>query len=186
MAAHTSEKEHADTSEAAHVDRPLSDGDHTLGMRIVAGTRFVTIVPVLGLMVGSITLVIAAAFKTVSTVMNALQRTYDSKDLLVAFIEIADIYLLGIVLYIIALGVFELFVDDRLPLPSWLEFHHLNDLEHKLIGVVTVVLTVYFLGLVIKTPPSEALQVLYMGAGIGIVVAAVGFFMWASAKSSKH
>lgn len=160
--------------------------EHSFGIRIVAWTRFIAVVPVLGLMLGSITLIISASIKTVTTVLNGVTGHYGSKDLLVSFIEVADIFLLGIVLYIISLGIFELFVDDRLPLPKWLEFHHLNDLEHKLIGVVAVVLTVYFLGQVIKTPTGEAMGLLWLGLSIGAVLAAVGFFMWAAASSEKH
>lgn len=159
---------------------------HSFGIKIVAWTRFIAVVPVLGLLLGSITLIISASIKTATTIINGVTGHYGSKDLLVSFIEVADIFLLGIVLYIISLGIFELFVDDRLPLPKWLEFHHLNDLEHKLIGVVAVVLTVYFLGQVIKTPTGEAMNLLWLGLGIGTVLASVGFFMWAAAKSEKH
>jgi len=174
-----------DIESSKSADARPSTAEGRLGRRVIAWTRFIAIIPVLGLLVGSVTLVVSAGLKTITTVGKAFSGTYDSKDLLVSFIEVADVFLLGIVLYIIALGIFELFVDDRLPLPVWLEFHHLDDLEVKLVGVVAVVLTVYFLGQVIQAPLAQSRDIMMLGVGIGALLAAVGLFLWAMSRVKK-
>ncbi len=59
--------------------------------------------------------------------------------------------MLAVVLYIMAVGLYELFIDDNLDLPAWLVIHNLEDLKEKLVGVVIVVLAVFFLGRVIES-----------------------------------
>jgi len=73
------------------------------------------------------------------------------------------------------LGLYELFIDDTIPLPAWLQIHSLDDLKSKLVGVVAVVLAVSFLGAVIKG--MEPLSLMYEGVGIAAVVAAMGYFL---------
>jgi len=155
--------------------RTPTDREHQLGMRVVSWTRFVVVAPVIGLFVASIVLVAAASIRGVQVVASVLRGLMDLKGITVEFIEIADVFLLAIVLYIIALGLFELFIDDRLPLPEWLEFHHLDDLKEKLVSVVIVVLGVYFLGKVIEG--SDFQSVMYLGLGIAAMIAALSYFV---------
>ena len=74
-----------------------------------------------------------------------------------------------------ALGLYALFVDDTLPLPHWLEIHDLDDLKAKLISVVIAVLAVLFLGEVVKWDGQR--ELLGIGAGIALVIAALTFFL---------
>jgi uncharacterized membrane protein YqhA len=63
----------------------------------------------------------------------------------VAFIELIDLILLGTVLYIVAIGLYQLFIDPDLELPAWLQTSDLDGLKQKLLGVVIVLLGVTFL-----------------------------------------
>jgi len=63
----------------------------------------------------------------------------------VAFIELIDLILLGTVLYIVAIGLYQLFIDPNLELPAWLQTSDLDALKQKLLGVVIVLLGVTFL-----------------------------------------
>ena len=167
-----------DQDSQAYPTNPFDDPsqiDQAFGRRIIAWTRFLVILPVAGLFVGAITLVIRASIAMAEIVWHVGTLDAPMKDALVEFIELADIYLLAIVLYIMALGLFELFIDDRLPLPAWLEFHHLDDLKEKLVSVVIVVMGVFFLGKVIEGKP--ALELLYLGGGISLVVASLSYFV---------
>lgn len=156
-----------------------------LGKRVVAWTRYVVVVPVLGLFAAAVVLTARASLDLVNVVGGIVGQSLKTKDALVEFIQLADVYLLAVVLYIISLGLYELFVDDGLPLPKWLEFHHLDDLEKKLLQVVVVVLSVYFLGQVIKAKAGEFEQVAFLGVGIGLVFASIGVFLWAMSKLKK-
>jgi len=78
---------------------------------------------------------------------------------------------------------YELFIDDTLPLPSWLEIHNLDDLKSKLIGVVVVVLGVLFLGQVIAWDGQRDL--LGYGTAIALIVAALTYFLSQQPKKAK-
>ena len=156
-------------------DKNHLETDGGWGVRIAAWTRFVVIAPVIGLFIAAIALVIVAGFDVVEVVLGALAGRLETKEIVVEFIEIADVFLLAIVLYLIALGLFSLFVDDRLPLPEWLEFHHLDDLKEKLVSVVIVVLGVNFLGKVIESSDYQALM--YLGVGVAAIIGTLTYFV---------
>jgi uncharacterized membrane protein YqhA len=155
--------------------RPVGGPLNVYGARVVSWTRFMVFLPVLGLFVSSLTLVALATVDAVKIVLGILGGGIELKGILIEFIELADVYLLAIVLYIIALGLFELFIDDRIPLPPWLEIHNLEDLKEKLIGVVVVVLAVFFLGKVIEAKDYQA--IMYLGVGIAAVIGVLGYFV---------
>lgn len=142
-------------------------------------TRFIVMVPVLGLLVSSVALVILGAVETVHVIGSAItpvgQGGASLKETLVGFIEIADLFLLAVVIYIIALGLFELFIDSDIELPGWLQFNDLDDLKYRLLGVVVVVLAVLFLGRAIQT--TEAQDLFWVGAATASVIASLALFM---------
>jgi len=156
-------------SEQPEHDEPKATG------QLLQYTRFVIGIPVLGLFLGAITLTVMAGVETVKVIGHAITGELAKTDAVLHFIELADIFLLATVLYIMALGLYELFIDDSAELPEWLTIHSLDDLKSKLVGVVSIVLAVSFLGLVIKGIEPQALA--YQGVGIAAVVAAMGYFL---------
>lgn len=142
--------------------------------RLATYTRFVIAIPVLGLFAGAVTLTIMAAMETGTTIWLAVSGELYKTEAVLDFIELADVFLLATVLYIMSLGLYELFIDDTIELPDWLSIHTLDDLKSKLIGVIAVVLSVTFLGAVIKG--TEARDLAYLGVGIAAVIAAMGYF----------
>ena len=156
--------------------------DQRTGARLVGWTRFVALVPTFGMLVGAVLVIVAGAIKTGILALDFVRNPSDTKTVLVGAVEVADTFLLGIVIYIIALGIFSLFIEDRVPLPKWLEFHTLEDLKEKLVGVVVVVLVVHFLGRVIEAGPETYMVTMYLGLGIAAVVGAVGYFVASALK----
>lgn len=143
--------------------------------RLTAWTRFIMLIPVAGLFFGSLTLVTMAGVEVYRTIVEAIGGHLEKKLAVLEFIELADVFLLATVLYIMALGLFELFIDDRLPVPHWLEIHTLDDLKEKLVGVVVVVLAVSFLGKVIEA--QSARDLMELGVGVAAVIAALSYFL---------
>ena len=72
------------------------------------------------------------------TVTSSAIDVDHAKHLAVVFIELTDAFLLGTVLYIIALGLYQLFIDSSLPLPGWLRVNTIDQLKSKLVGVIVV------------------------------------------------
>lgn len=141
----------------------------------VSVSRFLILVPALGMLLGAVTLTVLGAVEVGRTIGSALQGHSDTKEFVVAFVEVADVFLLAVVLYIIAIGLYELFIGEIPGLPEWLTFHSLDDLKKQLIGVVVVVLAVFFLGRTLHG--DNALNLLYLGGGIALVTASLSLFL---------
>lgn len=147
-------------------------------LRLLSGTRYLIIIAVLCLLVGATALLVYGAVETVELLRHAVAGDdaggKGAKGMVLALIELTDLFLLATVLYVIAIGLFELFIDDRVELPPWLEIHDLNDLKEKLIGVIVVVLAVLFLGQVVAWDGERRL--LGYGAAIALVIGALTWF----------
>lgn len=156
---------------------PESESPRTRGrgQPAVSLTRFLVLVPAVGMMLGAITLTLVGAIEVYRTIMAAFGGQSEAKDYVIAFVEIADVFLLAVVLFIIAIGLYELFIGEVPGLPDWLVFESLDDLKSQLIGVVVVVLAVFFLGRALHG--DDALNLLYLGAGIAAVTAALSLFL---------
>ncbi len=90
-------------------------------------------------------------------------------------IKQADYALLATVLYVLALGLYSLFVDDRVPMPSWLRIHDLGQLKELLAGVVVVAIAVIFLGQALTWDGTTDL--LAPGLASAAVIAALALFL---------
>jgi uncharacterized membrane protein YqhA len=118
--------------------------------RILAGSRYFVILAVIGSFISSVAVLIYGVFIVVSTILHTFTQPElteeGARELSVGMIGTIDLFLLGTVLYIIALGLYELFIDDTLVMPKWLKIDTLDELKEKLIGVIVVLLLVTFLG----------------------------------------
>ncbi len=97
--------------------------------------------------------------------------SHQEGQLSIQFIELIDVFLIGVILLIVALGLYQLFIDENTALPSWLKIHNLDELKHRVIGVICVVLGVNFLSQVSEW--DGGVDILYFGAAIGIVLVAL-------------
>lgn len=153
--------------------------------RILGASRFLIVIAVAGALLAATTLLFygfAEAFQLVSTTVQSGEITRKgAKSLSVEFIEIIDLFLMATVFYIVALGLYELFVSTDVILPDWLEIRNLDDLKAKLISVVIVVLAVLFLGQVVTWDGQRDL--LGLGVGIAAVIGALTWFL--GVKTSK-
>jgi uncharacterized membrane protein YqhA len=145
-------------------------------------SRYLVIIAVLGSLAAAAALFVYGAAETFSVISRTIGKmdisSKGAKQLALSFIEIVDLFLLGTVLLMIALGLYELFIDNKLKLPEWLQIRTFDDLKNKLVGVVLVVLAVLFLGHVVAWDGSRDL--LGFGLAIAAVIAALTFFLMAS------
>ncbi|MFQ3632296.1 YqhA family protein [Roseiflexus sp.] len=155
--------------------------------RLIGFVRYIIVVAVLATLIAATALIVFGAIETFIVVRDVFAKgeftSKVAKSLLLSFIEITDIFLLATVLYIVALGLYELFIDDRVPVPHWLAIHTLDDLKDKLIGVVIVVIGVGFLGQF--TSWNGETNLLISGGGAALVIAALTFFLTQKSKKEK-
>jgi uncharacterized membrane protein YqhA len=154
--------------------------------RILASSRYLILVAVLSSLCSFITLLIAGALLIGRTIFQAIaEPNISSKGINVlslSFIETIDLFLLATVFYIVALGLYELFIDTNIELPIWLSIQDLDDLKHKLTSVVIVVLGVQFLSAAIEW---EGHDILSYGIAIALVTASLSYFLSQKSKKSK-
>jgi len=99
-------------------------------------------------------------------------------------IEIIDLFLVGTIAYITAIGIYKLFIDkSKIQLPVKIKINNLSDLENKIIGIIIAALAVAFLGKAAGTDDTSAL--LNYGGGIALVIAALSVFMKFNNVSKK-
>ncbi|MGB9751392.1 MAG: hypothetical protein C0183_20555 [Roseiflexus castenholzii] len=156
--------------------------------RLIGLMRYIILVAVLVTLVAATALILFGAVETYVVTRDVFSKgeftSKVAKTLLLSFIEITDIFLLATVLYIVALGLYELFIDDRVPVPSWLEIHTLDDLKDKLIGVIIVVIGVGFLGQF--TSWNGETNLLISGGGAALIIVALTFFLGQKSKKDKE
>ena len=148
--------------------------------RFLAACRFLLVIPVVGCVLLTAGVVIMGIGRIV-TAGAELLRTGDfsakaSKTMSLAVIEIIDLFLVGTVAYIAAVGLYKLFISNaEVELPMRLKIENLKDLEDKIIGVIVAALAVAFLGQAAGSSGSDAL--LNYGGGIALVIAALALFV---------
>jgi uncharacterized membrane protein YqhA len=157
-------------------------------LKLLASSRYLIIFAVIGAFVAATILLIYDIYDTFQLVM-LLDDSFENpakagKLLMIEAIQLVDLYLVAVVMYLIALGLFELFIDDRLDLPDWLEIHGINDLKEILISVVMVVMAVYFLSVVLSWEKGDT-SILYLGGGIAVMIIALTYFISQHSKKDK-
>ena len=154
--------------------------------RILARSRYLMLIAVFGSFAASVTLLIYGALETVITIGHTATvpvSRENSIQLILSCIEVVDLFLLATVFYITALGLYELFIDERIKVPYWLEIHSIDDLKTKLTSVIVVVLSVLFLSEVVRW--NGGTNILPLGAGIALVIAALTYFLSSQVKKPK-
>ncbi|MEO1409573.1 MAG: YqhA family protein [Bacteroidota bacterium] len=145
--------------------------------RILSRSKFLLVIACIGILVLAIALLAIGAYKVYHAMAELFTNGVpkESKAFLLNFIEIIDLFLLSTVFYVTSLGLYELFIDEEVPVPSWLHIKNIDDLKSKLISIVVVTLGVLFLGRVISWDGQSDLM--GYGLGVGAVIFALAFFV---------
>ncbi len=151
--------------------------------KIIGLTRYAVIVPSIAAILGALLLMAQGSIEVVLVIIDAVLYDAYLKDTIVDVLTAIDAILLGTVLLVIGYGLYELFVDTRLEVPTWLQVADLDDLKSKLIGVVVAIIAVVFVGVFVDT--NRAADVVSYGLGAGALVAGLALFALATRKDSS-
>jgi uncharacterized membrane protein YqhA len=152
--------------------------------RMVASSRFFVLVATVSLFIAFMAVMLSTIIVTVMTVWRAgIEQTYSQNEMIGKLIKQADYALLATVLYVLALGLYSLFVDDRVPMPRWLRIHDLGQLKELLAGVVVVAIAVIFLGWALTWDGKS--DILALGAGSAAVIVGLALFLWQAARERQ-
>ncbi len=147
--------------------------------KILGGSRYIVVIAVVGSLLASVIVTLFAGvqvFRIALEIILTSSQTDDlGKRLAVGATELIELFLLGTVLYVIALGLYQLFIDRNIVLPKWLTIHSLDNLKERLLGTVVVMLAVSFLGFVVAWDGS--INILGLGGAVGLVIASLAYIL---------
>jgi uncharacterized membrane protein YqhA len=146
--------------------------------RFLLSSRFLILIAVLGSLAASLITLVFGSIAAVVSVLEVIQsRDLGSKGvklLAVDVLQVVDIFLVSTVLYIMAVGLYELFIDPGLPVLGWLKVETLDDLKERLVTVVVVMLGVTYLAYMVDLKPGWS--ILDVGIATAAVLAGLGIF----------
>jgi uncharacterized membrane protein YqhA len=152
--------------------------------RMVASSRFFVLVATVSLFLAFMAVMVSTIVVTVLTIWHAaVEQSLSQNEMIGKLIKQADYALLATVLYVLALGLYSLFVDDRIPMPRWLRIHDLGQLKELLAGVVVVAIAVIFLGWALTWDGTSDL--LALGVGSAAVIGGLALFLWQAARERQ-
>jgi uncharacterized membrane protein YqhA len=144
--------------------------------RYTFGTsRFLIVLAIAGTIASALSMLVFALLVGGRTVWDAFAAgdfTVDeAKHLAVELIEMTDLFLLGMVLYVVAIGMYQLFINPKVAVPSWMRVDGLADLKTQLLNVIVVLLAVTFLATAVSWTSGNG--ILYDGLAIGAMILAL-------------
>jgi uncharacterized membrane protein YqhA len=155
--------------------------------KMLGGTRLIITLAVFATFLSAVILLIGSAIAAVRLVLDELTggglehfSVYHVDHLGVQVVQLTDSILLGTVLYIISLSLYQLFIDDTIPVPKWMRVHDLMELKRDLVSVTVVLLGVSFLGEVVDRSSDD--NILPLGLAIAAVTIALAMFTWLSPR----
>lgn len=155
--------------------------------RLFASSTVFISIAVIGTLISAVTLLVYGLLTAVKIVIDTIEEAHISvdgaKDLAVEFIELTDLFLLGTVLYVVALGLYQLFIDERLPTPGWLVIGTLDELKERLISGIIVLMAVSFLGDLVTW--EKASDIFYVGIGTAVIIVGLGAYVVLAHRAEK-
>ncbi len=158
--------------------------------RFLINTRYLVVIPILGLAIASAFFFVFGGIGLIrlllELLLNALGLGHAAVEggqgiIIFEVVEYVHTFLVGTVLYITAMGLFQLFIKE-IDFPKWLKIDSTEELETNLIGVTVVVLAVNFMGAIFVGGTEGLLE---YGAAIALPIAALGLFVGLRAWSVK-
>ena len=149
-------------------------------------TQFFIMIAVIGSVIAGGAMIIAGFVSIIKASWDLIAAGSIDLEIVRSFsvevIEVADAFLIGVVMFIVAIGLYQLFFETEVEIPAWLEVTTLDDLKKDLLAVTIVVLGITFLGRVVDWDGST--DIIYFGAAIAIVlvplVAMFAVLIWAT------
>lgn len=144
---------------------------------VVEKSKYLILIAVAAALLASAAAFLWGGVKAVK-VLEDIVTDLDTEDptSAIALIELMDTFLIATVLFIFAMGMYELFIGD-LELPEWLVITNLHDLKVKLSSVIVLVLGIVFLEHLVEWKDPEG--TLRFGIAVTVVAGvliAFGYF----------
>jgi uncharacterized membrane protein YqhA len=149
--------------------------------KVLGLSRYLVLIAVIGLLLAAVAVIIFAGIATVNIIIETFAEgeytAEGARTASVEFIEMIDTFLLGTVLLITSVGLYQLFIEPNMELPEWLVVTNLEQLKFNLLAVIVVMLAILFLGEA-AGELAKSNGILGYGLAIAAVLAAVALVVW--------
>jgi len=150
-------------------------------MRIVVEkSKYLILIAVASTLVASTAAFLWGGIKTVKVLTSILTSIGTDPTAAIALVELMDTFLIATVLFIFAIGMYELFIGN-VSLPEWLVIKNLHDLKVKLSNVIILVMGIIFLEHLVEWKDPQG--TLFFGIAVTVVSAALITFSYFGGKS---
>jgi uncharacterized membrane protein YqhA len=156
--------------------------------KILEYSRYMLVLPVIGSLLLMFSVVITGLGTLLVQEWALLQQggfsARSAKELTITVIQTVDMFLVGAISYIVAVGIYKLFISqEESQILKRIKIEKLADLENKIIGILVVALAVGFLGKAEEA--ADTLALLQGGAAIALVIGALCLFLKSSSKGEE-
>ena len=162
---------------------------------LIWNSRFIVILAVVFGLIGAIILFVVASMDiwevagmTFAVITHTIPHPeHFHEDIVAGIIGAVDLYLIAVVMFIFAFGLYELFISDIDQAEGkngskLLAIHDLDQLKDKIAKVIVMVLVVSFFQRVLHTEFASPLEMLYFALSITALAVGLSFL----SKVGKH
>lgn len=143
-------------------------------------SKYLIFIAVISALLASAAAFVWGMIKSVKVIVSIFAGLGAETAYTVSLIELMDIFLIATVLFIFALGIYELFIG-KLALPEWLVIRNLHDLKVKISSIVIMVMGIIFLKHLVEWQDPQG--TLFFGLGVAVVAAALIAFSYVGNKT---
>ncbi len=144
--------------------------------------KMISFVAVLGVLILA-TGVFFYSFYEIYLVIKSITSGYASEgEIILKSLKAIDAVLLGVIFFIIGMGLFELFISPIDNLPDWFHMKDIDQLKGMLVKVIILVMGVSFTGRIVTW--DGKIDLLGYGVSLGVVIFALSYFL--SVKNKKE
>ena len=149
--------------------------------RLVGNLRYLVIVAVIGIAAQAVATFGWAVVVTVDFIDDLVRTSaWQEDDTVIALLQVLDLYLVGTVLIITSIGLYELFIGE-VQLPEWLVIRTLSDLKAKIVEVIVLVIGIKFLERLVQG--GVAIDIFWYGLASAVVMAVL--IAWNTLKTRQ-
>ncbi|MBP7689364.1 MAG: YqhA family protein [Thermoflexales bacterium] len=136
--------------------------------KVLERGALIVVLPIITLFISAMLFGVYGTYLAIEIVVKALSKPeyLEVTSLATKFFSVVDVYLLAIVLYIFAIGLYELFIGE-LQVADWIQIHSIDQLKAKLASLITLFVAIAFTKQLVEW--QNPVETLLFGAATGIL-----------------
>lgn len=146
---------------------------------LLKGLSFIAVMGIIALSIA----LLFYSFYDIFEVIHTITNDFTQKDKIIAdTLGAVDLLLIGITIFLIGIGLFELFIVQIPNLPEWLMIKDLDQLKGMLVKITIVVMSISFTGTLVTWDGTTDL--LGYGLSLGAVIVGLTYFLQVKKEKS--